>query len=103
MSILDGWWPEAFNGRNGWAIGNEREYDNLDAQDWDDANQMYHVLENDVLVKYFDRDAQGVPHQWLALSKEAIATCAPVFSTARMVKEYAERLYLPSMGELTVK
>lgn len=99
MSILDGWWPEAFNEKNGWAIGEEREYSNLDEQDWNDARDLYSQLENDVLPAYFDRGEDGVPHRWLAIAKEAIRTCAPVFSTARMVKEYTNRLYLPAMGE----
>ena len=99
MSILDGWWPEAFNGKNGWAIGQEKTYANQEEQDWDDARHLYTQLENEVLPAYFDRDSAGVPHKWLAIAKEAIATCAPVFSTARMVKEYANRLYLPTMAE----
>jgi starch phosphorylase len=103
LSILDGWWPEAYNGRNGWAIGQEREYSNQDEQDWEDSRHLYHLLENEVLPPYFERGADGVPHKWMAISKEAIATVAPVYSTARMVKEYAERLYLPSMSELVQK
>lgn len=99
MSILDGWWPEAFNGKNGWAIGQGREYSNQDEQDWEDAQDLYRQLENEVLPHYYNRGADGVPHEWLAISKEAIVTCAPTFSTARMVKEYTERLYLPAMGE----
>ncbi|GAB4213375.1 MAG: alpha-glucan family phosphorylase [Roseiflexaceae bacterium] len=100
LSILDGWWPEAYNGKNGWAIGEEREYSNQDEQDWRDAQHLYALLENDVLPAYYDRDGKGVPHRWVNICKEAIATCAPVFSTRRMVKEYAERLYLPATGTL---
>jgi starch phosphorylase len=95
MSILDGWWPEAYNGRNGWAIGDEREYNNQDEQDWNDAQHLYHLLENEVLPVYFERE-NGVPKRWLQISKEAIATCAPVYSTRRMVKEYVTKLYLPN-------
>jgi starch phosphorylase len=96
VSILDGWWPEAYNGKNGWAIGEEREYSNLDEQDWNDSQHLYHLLENEVLPLYYDRGSDGVPHGWLAVSKEAIATVAPMFSTRRMVKEYATRLYMPA-------
>jgi glycogen phosphorylase len=94
VSILDGWWPEAYNGKNGWAIGDEREYQNLDEQDWNDAQHLYHLLENEVLPLYYTRGADGVPHEWMAYAKEAIITCAPVFSTRRMVKDYVNRLYM---------
>ncbi len=100
LSILDGWWPEAYNGKNGWAIGEEREYANQDEQDWNDSQHLYHLLESDVLPSYFER-TNGVPQRWLSFSKEAIATCAPVFSTRRMVKEYAERMYMPAAEEVT--
>jgi starch phosphorylase len=94
LSILDGWWPEAYNGRNGWSIGEEREYTNLEEQDWQDAQQLYQLLESQVITLFYDRGSDGVPHQWLAWSKEAIATVAPVFSTRRMVKEYTAKLYM---------
>ncbi|MCS6840874.1 MAG: alpha-glucan family phosphorylase [Roseiflexus sp.] len=95
VSILDGWWPEAYNGRNGWAIGEEREYSNQDEQDWNDSQHLYRVLEQEVIPTYYDRGPDGIPHRWLAICKESIATIAPVFSTRRMVKEYVTRLYLP--------
>jgi glycogen phosphorylase len=96
LSILDGWWPEAYDGTNGWAIGTEQEYDNLDAQDWDDAQHLYHLLETEVAPAYYDRDASGVSARWVAIAKAAIMTCAPKFSTQRMLKEYVNRLYLPT-------
>jgi starch phosphorylase len=95
MSILDGWWPEAYNGRNGWSIGDEREYANQDEQDWNDAQQLYHLLEHEIVPLYYERDS-GIPRKWLTVSKEAMATVAPVYSTRRMVKEYVTRLYMPS-------
>ena len=98
LSILDGWWPEAYNGHNGWAIGEEREYANQEEQDAHDSQQLYQLLENEVLPLFYDR-ADGIPHKWLAWSKEAIATVAPVFSTRRMVKEYANLLYMPAAGQ----
>lgn len=95
LSILDGWWPEAYDGTNGWAIGTEQAYDNLDAQDWDDAQHLYHLLETEVAPAYYDRDASGVSARWVAIAKAAVMTCAPKFSTQRMLKEYVNRLYLP--------
>ncbi len=97
LSILDGWWPEAYNGRNGWSIGEEREYANQDEQDWLDGQQLYHLLESEVVPLFYEREG-GIPRKWLAWSKAAIATVAPVFSTRRMVKEYATRLYMPAAG-----
>ena len=99
LSILDGWWPEAYNGRNGWAIGEEREYANQEEQDWQDAQQLYQILENQLVPLFYDRGGDGVPHAWLTWCKEAIATIAPVFSTRRMVKEYTTRLYMPAAGQ----
>jgi starch phosphorylase len=95
MSILDGWWPEAYNGRNGWSIGEEHENPNQDEQDWNDAQQLYHLLESEIVPLFYEREG-GTPRKWLAVSKEAIATVAPAFSTRRMVKEYVTRLYMPS-------
>jgi len=95
ISILDGWWPEAYNGNNGWAVGEEREYSNQDEQDWNDAQHLYRILEQEVLPIYYERGADGIPHRWMKICKEAIASVSPVFSTRRMVKEYVTRLYLP--------
>ena len=95
VSVLDGWWPEAYNGVNGWSVGEAREYSNQDEQDWHDAQHLYRILEQEVIPTYYDRGSDGIPHRWLAISKESIATIAPVFSTRRMVKEYVTRLYLP--------
>jgi starch phosphorylase len=95
VSVLDGWWPEAYNGANGWAVGEAREYSSQDEQDWNDAQHLYRILEQEVIPTYYDRGSDGIPHRWLAISKESIATIAPVFSTRRMVKEYVTRLYLP--------
>ncbi len=95
VSVLDGWWPEAYNGANGWTVGEAREYSNQDEQDWNDAQHLYRILEQEVIPTYYDRGSDGIPHRWLAISKESTATIAPVFSTRRMVKEYVTRLYLP--------
>ncbi|WP_129626101.1 alpha-glucan family phosphorylase [Candidatus Oscillochloris fontis] len=96
-SILDGWWPEAFNGKNGWAIGDEREYDDQDRQDWDDAQSLYQILEHEIVPRFYDnRNEAGVPVAWVQTCKEAIATCAPQFSFRRMLAEYVQRLYMPA-------
>jgi starch phosphorylase len=99
-SILDGWWPEAYNGKNGWAIGEEREYTNQDEQDWNDAQSFYHVLENELVPAFYEnRDSAGVPNRWMEICKEAIITCAPQFSTRRMLADYMSELYIPATVE----
>ncbi|HVU68348.1 MAG TPA: alpha-glucan family phosphorylase [Ktedonobacteraceae bacterium] len=98
-SILDGWWAEGYNGENGWAIGEEREYHDQNAQDEADSLSLYHVLENEVIPAYFERGSDGLPHRWLAIMKEAIRTCAPAFSMRRMVKEYTTRFYVPDIQQ----
>lgn len=98
-SVLDGWWPEAYNGKNGWAIGEAREYLSQEEQDWNDAQSLYHLLEHEIAPRYYEgRDANGVPTAWVQICKEAIATVAPVFSLRRMLTEYVEQFYLPAAG-----
>jgi starch phosphorylase len=98
MSVLDGWWAEGYNGKNGWAIGEEQEYANPDEQDQRDAQSFYTLLEQQVVPLFYNRDEKGLPSGWLNVMKEAIVTCAPQFSMARQVKEYTERFYVPAMG-----
>ncbi len=97
FSILDGWWRESFNGRNGWAIGEDKEQVSSDIQDKADADSLYNTLENEIIPAFYDRDVDNIPHAWLARVKESIRTVAPQFSTRRMVKEYVEKLYLPAL------
>jgi glycogen phosphorylase len=96
-SILDGWWAEGFNGKNGWAIGEEREYHDPNVQDEADSLSLYSLIEKAIVPTYYDREAAGIPHAWIALMKEAIRTCAPAFSMRRMVKEYTSRFYVPEI------
>ncbi len=94
FSILDGWWPEGYNGCNGWAIGNAINYDNPEQQDQADAESLYTILENEIVPLYYnERSADNLPGDWIAMMKESIRTLTPRFSVRRMVKEYAERLY----------
>lgn len=102
LSVLDGWWPEAYQpaGKdrpaNGWAFGNVH-YDDWDTQDEVDSQALYRILEEQVVPLYYDRDAAGIPHGWIQVMKEAIRTSVPAFSMRRMVKEYTEQMYLPAM------
>jgi starch phosphorylase len=100
LSILDGWWDEAYDREVGWAIGNGEEYDNPEYQDQVESEALYHLLENDVAPLFYDRDAAGIPRGWLAKMKASMKRLSPVFSTNRMVAEYAERFYLPAASRL---
>ncbi len=98
LSILDGWWYEGYQGSNGWAIApNIPEGISDEDRDIADANELYRVLEEEVVPLYFDRDSDGVPRGWVKLIKEAIRTAAPIYSARRMVKEYTERMYIEAM------
>ena len=96
LSVLDGWWAEGYNGKTGWAIGDEAEYKDVQVQDDADALSLYNQLESAVIPTFFDRDEQGVPHAWVAVMKESIRVCAPRFSMSRQVKDYTNDLYLPA-------
>jgi glycogen phosphorylase len=95
-SIRDGWWEEGYNGANGWAIGDQRDYLDDATRDETDALALYDIIEHQIVPVYFDRGLDGVPHHWAAIMKEAIGTLAPAFSMRRMVKEYTEQLYVPA-------
>ncbi len=98
-SIMDGWWAEGYNGKNGWAIGEEREYHDQDAQAEADSLSLYRTLEEEIIPTFFDRGSDGVPHRWTSTMKEAIRTCTPQFSMRRMVKEYTNRYYVPEIQQ----
>jgi starch phosphorylase len=97
LSIGDGWWAEAYNGRNGWLIDGGVGGDDPDAVDAADARALYELLEQQIVPAYYERDEGGVPHRWIAVVKEAIRTAAPQFCARRMVKEYVERMYAPAL------
>ncbi len=100
FSVLDGWWREGYNGRNGWAIGDDKDYDDPNCQDLEDAGSLYDILEKEIVPLYYDQQANGdMSMKWMAMVKECIRTLAPRFSMRRMVKEYTEHLYLPAMRE----
>lgn len=97
LSVLDGWWPEGYDGTNGFAIGEGREWDEERDQDAFDAASLYRVLEGEVFPAWRDRQ-DGVPTGWLHRVRRSIATCAPLFSSHRMVRDYTLDLYAPRCG-----
>ena len=99
VSVLDGWWDEGYEGDNGWAIGGREVLADEAAQDWHDAQDLYRLLENEVVPGYYERDAEGLPPRWLTVMRRAMATSLWRFSTTRMLHEYTEQLYLPAAGQ----
>jgi phosphorylase/glycogen(starch) synthase len=95
LSIGDGWWPEAYDGSNGWIIGEGRDYEDQSLQDRLDVGVLYRLLEEEVVPAYFERDGQGFPRAWLERMSRNMLTIPTVFNTDRMVSEYLGRAYLP--------
>jgi starch phosphorylase len=102
-SILDGWWCEGFDPALGWTIGGDDEGQDDETRDREDADSLYRVLTDEVTRCYYARNEHGLQTEWIGRMKLSIARLTPRFSTARMVREYAERFYLPAgRGELKV-
>ena len=94
LSILDGWWREGYDGTNGFAIGEDAHADSVEEQDRVDSANLYKVLTQEVIPLFYQRDAQGIPRQWIQRIRRAMVTLVPQFTTARMVREYTEKYYL---------
>jgi glycogen phosphorylase len=92
LSVLDGWWAEAYDGYNGWAIDGSEDRDHA-AQDWRDANTLFDLLERQVVPMFHERDADGVPRRWVEMMRRSLMTHGPRFSATRMLREYAQRIY----------
>ena len=93
FSILDGWWDEAYDGQNGWAIGYREEYTDLEYQDEVESNALYNVLENEIIPLYYERGRDDIPRQWVTAMKWSMQTVCPQFSTNRMVADYFNKFY----------
>jgi starch phosphorylase len=92
FSVLDGWWLEGYDGQNGFAISDVSEQAD-DEADRRDAASMYQELQEQVIPRFYDRDADGIPRRWVAMMKRAIRTLVPAFNSDRMVSDYAEKIY----------
>jgi starch phosphorylase len=97
LSSLDGWWPEGFNGENGWAITAGDYYDNPEMRDLAEANQIYDYLEEEISSLYFQRDDEDIPVGWVTMMKKSIFTIAQGFSIERMLRDYEKLCYEPSL------
>ncbi|MBI5051956.1 MAG: alpha-glucan family phosphorylase, partial [Chloroflexi bacterium] len=97
-SIADGWWPEGYNGKNGWLIGDEIPKANDEEQDRFDSESLFDILENEIVPLFYKRDEDNLPRDWIKMMKESIATLAPAFSTRRMIKDYTQ-MYVEAMKD----
>ena len=95
FSVLDGWWCEAYDGKNGWAIGEDKHYSDPEQQDREDCESLFRTLEEQIIPLYYDVDEDYIPRGWLQRVKASIATIAPRFSTRRMLKQYVRDMYAP--------
>ena len=95
FSILDGWWAEGYNKKNGWAIGTNDEYDSYEEQDGADSESIYYTLENMIIPAYYNKDKNGMSAEWMKYMKESIISTGGEFSTSRMVVDYTNKLYMP--------
>ncbi|OGS34388.1 MAG: alpha-glucan phosphorylase [Elusimicrobia bacterium RIFOXYB2_FULL_49_7] len=96
VSVLDGWWCEGYNGKNGWVIGSGEEYDNPDYQDEVESKALYDILEKDIVPLFYHRGHDGLSREWIAKMKLSMQTNCPAFNTNRMIEEYTRKFYNPA-------
>ena len=94
LSIMDGWWREAFNGTNGWAIGEDHSEPDIEAQDEKDFENLFRTLAEEVVPEFYTRNEGGIPTRWIQRIRESMRTLVPVYNTDRMVGEYVRKYYL---------
>ena len=98
LSVLDGWWAEAYDGLNGFAIGTGRTHSNMDVHDSRDGEDLYRVLHDEVIPLFYQRDRDGLPRGWIKRMKRTIRTLGWRFNADRMVMDYTQRCYIPAAG-----
>jgi len=98
LSIIDGWWAEAYDPNVGWAIGRGEEYDDPELQDRLEASTLYDVLEHEIVPLFYDRGPDGLPRRWISRMKNAMEALCPRFNTTRLVQDYLRELYVPAAG-----
>ena len=98
LSVLDGWWAEAYDGLNGFAIGTGRTHSNMDVHDSRDGEDLYRVLHDEVIPLFYQRDRDGLPRGWIKRMKRTIRTLGWRFNADRMVMDYTQKCYIPAAG-----
>ena len=96
LSILDGWWDEAYSPETGWAIGKGESYDDPELQNEVESNAIYDLLEKEIVPLFYERGRDGLPRGWIDKMKSSMTQLCPVFNTNRMVREYFENFYMPT-------
>lgn len=100
LSVLDGWWPEAYDGENGWAITAGQYYEQPELKEVAEANQIYDLLEAVITEMYYDRNEVGIPTQWVEMMRRSIATACSGFNMNRVLADYARQYYIPAKRQL---
>ena len=95
FSVLDGWWAEGYNQKNGWTIGTNAEYVSYEEQDRADSDSMYYTLEHKIIPTYYNKDKNGISSEWMEYMKNSIISTGGKYSTARMLVDYTNQLYIP--------
>ena len=95
FSVLDGWWAEGYNSKNGWTIGTNEEYLSYEIQDDADSNSIYHTLESKIIPTYYEQDKNGISNKWVEIMKNSIISTGCNYSTSRMLCDYTNKLYMP--------
>ena len=101
LSVLDGWWAEAYDGSNGFAIGRGTQHADAKVTDARDATELYRVLEKEIIPLYYERDVDGLPRRWVKRMMNSISSLGWRFSAHRMVADYVRSSYLPAAGGLS--
>jgi starch phosphorylase len=101
VSILDGWWDEAYNVNSGWSIGKGEEYGDEKYQDEVESHSLYDLLEKEIVPLFYTRGVDDLPRGWISKMKMAMRSIGPEFNTNRMVREYTESMYLPSLDRFS--
>ena len=95
FSVLDGWWAEGYNQKNGWTIGTNAEYSSYEEQDNADSESIYQTLENKIIPTFYDKDEKGISKKWMEIMKNSIISNSGRYSTSRMLIDYTNKFYIP--------
>ena len=95
FSVLDGWWAEGYNQKNGWRIGFNSDYESYEVQDVTDSQNIYETLEQKIIPAYYNKEKNGISKEWLDYMKESIISTGGKYSTSRMLSDYTSQFYIP--------
>lgn len=99
LSVLDGWWGEGYNGKNGWAIHPHAEHYDSKRRDAEESFDLFNLLEDKIIPMYFNTGIHGYSQDWVRISKESMKSCLPRFNSQRMVSDYVQKLYIPARDQ----